>query len=266
MFSRLKRNQSGLASVIIIVAVVLAVAGGIGYYVMNNKDDKKTADSSSQSATSNQANSEACKKVIDDDDFCKFASNIASLTNYTTVISTSGANGSSEMTVEVETAEKSRVTAKQDGKEVSAMITIGKTYYSKDYADGKWLKVTGEAPETADVTKDLGIDFSDENLDGVSYKRIGEEACGNLTCIKYQIIDTEEEEPTEQFVWFDNKDFLLRRYSITGGEGTTNMTISYGKVTITEPSPVKELPAPGAGAIPEDIQDQIDAAMGAAGL
>jgi len=82
-----------------------------------------------------------------------------------------------------------------------------------------------------------------------------------LTCFKYQITDTSTP-TTETFVWFDTKDFLLRRITTKDGVNTSDMTLSYDKVSISTPSPVKSSSSSSDNTVP--TQAQIDAAMQAA--
>jgi outer membrane lipoprotein-sorting protein len=78
---------------------------------------------------------------------------------------------------------------------------------------------------------------------GVSFKYIGTEACGSLTCYKYQVTDSTTPSAT-QYVWFDNSSYKLRQWQYSDGSGnTTDMTVTYATVNITKPSPVEDLSA-----------------------
>jgi outer membrane lipoprotein-sorting protein len=74
---------------------------------------------------------------------------------------------------------------------------------------------------------------------GLSFKNLGTEACGSLTCYKYQVSDTAI--PGKQYVWFDTSSYKLRRWQYINGSDTTDMTLSYSTVTITAPSPVQSV-------------------------
>ncbi len=249
----LRSDNRGLAHIAMIALVVLVVGavGFVGWRVMN-KD--KSVDS-----VANQAAATECKKEIDDDDFCKFVSNWASLGAYTTVMSSTGAGGSSSITMESDGGERSHVTTSTDGKVAAESITIGSTTYTKDITDGKWTKYTSPDYKPADFKDEIDVDFTDTTkpeAERTTYKKIGKEACGSLTCFKYQIIDPAR--PTdEQFVWFDDKDYMIRRMLFTNAEGSTDMSFSYDSVSISEPSPIKE--ASTNTPTPEEIQQMIDA-------
>jgi hypothetical protein len=264
----LHKHQSGVAHlVIILVVVVLAVVGGAGYVVLSKNKDK-ISDASTKlidTAASKQLNS-ACIKEIDDKDFCRFASNWSLATNYTTVITTKGADGTNVMKLETESSDKTSMTTTTDGKETAAYITIGKTSYTKDYTDNKWTKYTSTDTDSSadtDVKSEIKIDdFTDSDTSTVAkteYKKIGKEACGNLTCFKYQIIDPDDQMNT-QFIWFDDEDYLLRKYTGNTIDETFEMVLSYTKVTVKEPSPVKEAPN-YEGMSPEELQTQFEGAQ-----
>src|SRR6185503_19808218 len=84
------------------------------------------------------------------------------------------------------------------------------------------------------------IDSSDlTQKNTISYKSLGKEACGKLTCFKYQVFD-KTQTASSQFVWFDTKDYRMQRYQMSDGKDTTDMTITYQTVKITQPSPVQD--------------------------
>jgi len=265
---KINKNQSGMAHMMIIaVVVVLAAVGGVGYYVMNkNKDSAKPAVSKEQAA-SNKALTDACNKELNDKDFCKFASNWSALTNYKSTITTTSPEGTTVIVAETENADKSKVTTSVGGKESAAYVTIGKDFYTKDEADGAWTKFTDDTkstPVSTNVKDDVKIsDFSNEaETAKTQYKKIGKEACGNLTCFKYQIIDSSDT-ATEQFVWFDTHDYLLRRTTTKSADGTSDMTLSYGGVSVSAPTPVKSSTSTSAQAA--DAQKQMEDAINAMG-
>jgi outer membrane lipoprotein-sorting protein len=81
------------------------------------------------------------------------------------------------------------------------------------------------------------------NSSGVTYKKIDTEACGSLTCFKYQITDSASPGST-QYAWFDNGAYLLREWKSSDSSGSsTDMTISYQAISITAPSPVQDYSA-----------------------
>jgi hypothetical protein len=255
---KIKLNQAGIGHLLIIAVILVLGLGGAGYYVWSQKD-KKTDNVTS--TVSDKALEAACKKEIADDDFCKFASNFSLKEPYKSVITDTGVNGTSIMTLEVN-GKNSRMTTTDNGKETMASITIDNTTYIKDLSDGVWTKYTSTTPEAETVADDLEFKFDDGDSakdDKTEYKKIGKEACGNLTCFKYQIVDSENPKD-ENFIWFDDKDYKLRRWSFTGIDSKFEMVYTYETVNITAPTPVKDAPN-YEGMSPEELQRQLEAAM-----
>lgn len=154
--------------------------------------------------------------------------------------------GSSTMVIEVDANQNSRTVSTSNGTEIAAFVYLNKTTYVKDYTDGAWTKfTTTDSTEDTNPSDELDFTFDNEPSDAAAnkteYKSLGKEACGSLNCFKYQIIDPAAP-GDESIVWFDDKDYKLRRYSFKNAEGSTDMTYSYESVTITEPSPIKEMP------------------------
>lgn len=248
------RNQTGALSpvVLVLIVAVIAVAGFAGYRVMQSSKDKDS--SSSATPTISKAESKAlnteCLKEFDDKDFCKFASNWTGLESYNAVFASKDAEGvSSTMNIKMDGKNSSTVML-ENGKEVSAYITLDGTSYMKDSAENVWYKLPAtQAPESTDTNPTEALDFDlkeGEEKDTATYKKIGKEPCGNLTCFKYQIIDPADTETLESFVWFDDKDYKLARWTTKSKDGSTSdSTFTYGKVSITAPSPVKDYPTDG---------------------
>ena len=252
---KLHSDNNGLAHValVLLVLVVVGAIGFVGWRVMD-KDKLSQADS----AASIAARAE-CKKEINDDDFCKFVTSWASLGAYTTVMSSTSASGSSTIIMESDGADRSHFTTSTNDQIVAESITIGNTTYTKDLSDGQWTKYTSPDYKPENINDDLDIDFTDSGeaeADKTTYKKIGKEDCDNLTCFKYQIIDPARP-VDEQFVWFDDDDYKLRRWQFKNAEGSTDSTFKYDEVTIDEPSPIKETSA--GSPTPEEIQQMIDA-------
>lgn len=233
-----QRNQLGVGHLGLVLAVVVVLAlGSVGYFVYNkNKDSGATAaDKALQQALKN------AKCDYDDKDLCKFFTSYKEQ-KYYTVNTTSKSDGkTSNMTLKSEDSDKSYF--KLNGEVSYEVVTIGQTTYTKA-ANGTWWKQTAKN-DTATTLKDEASPQLSEpeptaEADKITYKKIGTEKCGNLTCFKYQMIDPSDTKTTS-YLWFDNKDYQLRRVQTTSEGSTMDATYSYAKVSISEPSPVKEL-------------------------
>ncbi|HUC89287.1 MAG TPA: hypothetical protein VMR45_00635 [Patescibacteria group bacterium] len=272
------KREQGVGHIgIFIVIIVLAAAGGIGYFVWKKNHDKpKTAEEAAvQTAIKN------AKCTTSDKDLCKFFKS-TSAAKFTSMNSTTTADGkTSTMTMQTQGTDKSHLTMSGEGTTYE-VITIGNTTYTKD-ASGTWWKQT-TSTETSNLsdtaTSNLKTTFqeptsTDTSTPQTTYKKIGTEKCGKLTCIKYQVVDPTAEADTTQYLWFDNKDFQLRRVQYTSAGTTTDATFSYDNVTINVPSPVKDLAAnqyivPGqsepvtipTGADSQELQNLINQSIG----
>lgn len=185
------------------------------------------------------------KCELNDPELCKFINNWPNVKSYTIISTTNDATGvKSESIFEIAGDNKSHILMKADGKDSYETITIDKTTYTKDYTDNKWWKQTYE-PEKVDefvkeTMKETTFDDTKAVEDKTTYKSLGKEACGDLQCFKYQIVYAEDTGTTD-LMWFDDKDYLMRKQSTKDSEGNTSESIyTYGSIAISEPSPIKE--------------------------
>ena len=241
MRQRLSQDNRGVAhlALIAVIVVVLAAVGFAAYRVMNEDKDKD----SSANSTGQQNTQVPCES--DDKDLCKFFSSWKASKKYRIV---STAADGSKSTFEVD-GDKSRVSMSMEGNPYE-VITIDKTTYTR--AGSTWYKQTIKDAED-DVAKNYEVDFDEPDDEGTTedkttYKKLGKEACGNLTCFKYEVVDPAHAD-TKEFIWFDDKDYQLRRSRTESPEGVAEMTFEYDGVTVSEPSPVKDL-APNQYIVP----------------
>jgi len=239
-----KKDEHGVAHLmlIVLVAVVVAVIGGVAWKVSSNKNGSNS--STGSSALSAQAKS-ACMSTYNDSSLCSFeAASAASPIDKTAYTATLTNNQSGST---------STLTFKQDGKGNTALtmtggdvagqfntIEFGGSTYMQ--SDGTWIKYpSGSAPtQTSDPSTNL--DFL-SSLTSTKFTKVGTEACGDLSCLKYQISDNITPNAT-QYVWFDTSQYKLREWKSTDStSGTTDMKLSYGAVSISAPSPVQDFSA-----------------------
>jgi hypothetical protein len=247
-----KLDQKGShVLVVLLVVIVVAAIAGVGWYVFNKQKSKTASNGSAQVAQKCESN---------DKDLCKFFSSWKN-NKYYTVDSTSTTGGKAS-TMKIAYVAPDRYHMTMTGEMTYETITIGDTTYTKDNTDGKWLKQT-VAKDTAQSTQTEKVDFEEPATDKpaeqqTTYKLIGKEACGNLTCFKYQVIDPQAKDTTD-YIWFDTKDYQLRKTSTESKDGKYEANFSYAKVEIKEPSPVKEATAQSTPGAPS--QAEIDKAI-----
>ncbi len=248
--------------VVILIVVVLGVIGFAGWKISSKKDTK----SSTAAVVNNSAVESACNKEINDKVFCKFAAHFSLTSSYKSTITSTDDKGTvSKIDVENDTKSNSSMTTKDAaGKETSAFITLDNASYIKDEADGSWTKYTSSAStNTSKPTSAVKFDASDiTSKNTTSYKNLGKEACGNLSCYKYQVVDSTTP-GTTQYIWFDSKNYQMQRWSSQDTSGSMDMPFSYESVNIKAPSPVKEATSPSAGGS-TDVNALIQAAQNAA--
>lgn len=236
------RNQRGVGHLGLIVAVLVVVAAGAGGWYVYNKNQNKPSnslDASVQEAIKN------AKCEYDDKDLCKFFSGWKAQQAHTYTSTTTQADGAKTTSL-VKSENSSKFYMKLDGATSYEIIQIGDVTYTRA-ADGTWWKQT--LPKTdvdkykAQAQTDLeepATDTSNNSGSKVQYKKIGKEKCGDATCFKYQTIDPSDTKTTS-YLWFDDQDYQLRRMQTTSSDHTWDSTYTYEKVSVTAPTPVKEL-------------------------
>jgi outer membrane lipoprotein-sorting protein/nitrogen fixation-related uncharacterized protein len=230
--------QRGVGHLGLILGIVVVLAlGGIGWWVwdQNQKDDNKSA--------AEQSLEEAVKNAkcdYEDKDLCKFLTAWKANDDYT--ITSEQTTDGKTTTMAIQYDGKDRTHIKVTGGDTAyEVVTIGNDTYTLA-GNGTWYKQTTPQSETPDYNGDVDVDFSEPDEEGstVSYKKVGTEACGDRTCLKYEVVDTSTPD-TKQFLWFDTEDFLLRKMETTSPDGSYTATFDYDEVTISVPSPTQDL-------------------------
>lgn len=234
-------SQHGFAHLGIILAIVgvVVVAGLVAWRFMG-------ANGALNIATGGLSEKLASAKCdYDDKDLCKFFVSWKEHQQYKMVTSTALEDGSTmSSTYEISGDNSHMVTT---GQYASEVIMIGElTTYTKA-ADGTWWKQTREKTETPDTavtetteTVDFEEPTAEQAKDATTYKALGKEACGDLTCFKYQVL-SKGTESTTQYIWFDTKDYQLRRTTYDGGGMKSDTSFSYENVSVKAPANFKEL-------------------------
>ena len=229
---------------IIGVIGLLALVGG-GAVLMQKSGDTGAMPMSVSQGIAKIFNAE-CR--YNDEELCKFMNNWKMPSEYSMRSTmTSKASPTSEFESRVK-GEDSHVIMKEGGKVTHESMMIGGVDYIKDLSDGAWWKIAKEKAKDLpgdEMVESVDYDFTEkmeEVEDKTIYVRIGVEACGNLQCYKYQIVDPENK-TTKEFIWFDDKDYLMqktRSEEIGGDMSITEVVTTYENVTIAVPAPVKE--------------------------
>lgn len=230
----LKKEQSGVGHVVIIAGiVVIAVIAFVGWKVSGGK--------STSSTTASKAVASACEKEINDKNFCKFAASYTLTASYeATVDSTDASGAKTSMILKSDSKSNSSIVTTEAGKETAAYISLDGDTYFKDESTGSWTKIAGSktAPAINSPTSDIKLNTSDfAATSTISYKFIAKEKVGKLNCFKYQVVD-KSTPATIQYVWFDDKNYQMQKWSTQDSTGSMEMTFSYKSVTISAPTPI----------------------------
>lgn len=238
-----KTDQRGIAH-LALVALLVVVVGVVGFVALRVVNKDKSINNKAADTVARIAASKECMNEFNDQDLCKFLNSWNTNQKFKLESSTA-AEGKTSKTVMTVDGDKSYM--KIDGEFAMEVITIGDTTYTK--AGDTWWKQTAKKPEATEspVSKD---DFKFEEpkegsqeKDLTKYEKVGKEACGNLNCFKYKVVDPKNTETTEH-IWFDDKDYLIRKTLSESKDGTKSESLfSYDNISVTPPSPVKELGA-----------------------
>ncbi len=240
-------SRKGFAPVIILVVVaVVAVAG----YFFTSKQKKTTTPPLSKEVKKVQE--EVLGNCKYDAEFCKYAANgVVALSKGYGVTSETVFDGKKSKSV-VKTDGKGNVdmTSYTDGKETGHTIILDKAMYTKAPNETVWTEFPASKDEPSE-TADFGFDIDSvkkelegvvkETKDSLVVKRLGTEKCGALNCVVFEM--KEDTLNTTTKVWIDTKEYLARKMETIMKEGTTSMTYDYQSVSITKPSPVKQMPS-----------------------
>ena len=229
------RKKKPVALIIILIILFLGVAVAIYFFYLKKDEGTNIIQKIVNDAKPLNPN---CK--FNEPDLCKFVNNWKDVGYFTASITSTQEGKKSEMILKTIGTDKTQMTSSENGQENFNTITIGDAYYTKDYSDGKWTKTVYQKNESsAESETKKTYEFDAEN-DPTQYKKIGTEACGKLTCFKYQVIDPRNTDSTE-YIYFDNKDYMLRKTYSESKDGSIMETeLDYSKITISEPSPIKE--------------------------
>jgi outer membrane lipoprotein-sorting protein len=226
------KNTQG-ASRVALFLIILLVLGGIGYaaWRLSHVNKKQSVKQEEQAAI---------KCVSDDQTICKFITRWKPEDSYRFTLEETTDGVTTTTTSDYDLSGPDKIHTKVEGATPSEVISIGDTVYTK--AGGTWWKETikhGSESGGSHGKKDQS-DQDFETVKPTQYSRVGKEACGKLQCYKYEVNDPGNAD-TQQFVWFDDKEYKLRKLTFETADTSSEQTFEYIKVKITAPSPVKDV-------------------------
>jgi hypothetical protein len=244
MLKKINQDNSGFGHILYVglVVLVLVIIGLVGWKIIGKNKTPSNSNGNSNTSTSSSSNgvSSSCLSTYHDNNLCHFSdsSNNFSKTSYTATITEVQNGATSTMTLENDGKGNTKLTGTSNGSTINSISLNGKTYIQNN-GSGPWIEYsTGSNASTTDPTSNMNIGVGSS---GITFKYLGTQSCSGLTCFKYSVADSVSPGAT-QYVLFDNSSYKLREWQYTDSSGSsTTMTVSYGTVNITTPSPVQAL-------------------------
>lgn len=232
------KDQRGVAHVVEIVVIAVIILGVGGFAAWRVVDSQKQ-----QNAATEQQADVPCK--LSDEDLCAFFKSWKASRQYKVTSLQTAEGKTTTSTYEASDNGKNYHITMTVGDLPYEAIAIDDTLYTRDSSDGKWWKQKKQVTEAQEDTIKGNYDYDFQEPapqpgQEPIYKKIGKEACGNLTCFKYDVADPTAQN-TKQTLWFDDKDYQLRRLRLEGDGSVSDQTFIYSTVSIKAPSPTKDL-------------------------
>lgn len=228
------QQESGVASKIVLIVITLLVCAGvlgvIAFRMANNNIDPTV-----KKAIENAE----CAHV--DENVCKFFAS-SSVSNQYVLQATEQKNDTS-ITHELRAQDKDtfELTVTSDGSKRQT-LAIGEHVLIKADDDETWRQQTIPDAENRIKYREIHtFDFlakPESEAAAAAFVQAGEEACGELTCFRYQYKDGDD---TTTYFWFDNQEYRLRRVLTTGDSYSYDAQVRYESVAVSRPENVSTL-------------------------
>lgn len=245
MNTSLHRDERGIqqALLAVIIVVVLAAVGFVGWRVLHKSSD----------------NGGSCMKTYNDRTLCNFAANNSHLSKFAyTATDTSTDNQGNTTKILIKNDGKGDYSvSSQNGNQSYNTVTIGNTIYAQNNGSS-WIqyKAANGASPIANPISTFKATFTDDKTPKakrVTYTQIDRGPCDNGVCVEYSVKNPNWAGTNN--IWINTSTNRLYRWYNKNGNGVNNLTISYGPVTITAPSPV----APASSALSSQAQAEAQA-------
>lgn len=214
-----RRNQAFVAMLV----ALLAVVGVLVYYFVF----KGAVDTANDKETIMQKCEAQPGK---DKDLCRFIATWKTQKEYQATI-TDSAGGKTVYAVNGD-----RTHIQMSGQTDYESVFDGGTAYVKK--QGKWYKQDNVCGGKSCASQVSFITISDDLI----YKKIGKEACGDLTCLKYEA--TAKKDSSNQpkaTLWFDSADYKLRHIVSKSADNSADAVVVYKTTVIDLPKNYSDL-------------------------
>lgn len=232
MKTSVHKNTSGGARFVLFLVILLVLVGiGVAAWRLLREDEKAKP----------RAQETTIPCISDDKTICKFITNWKPEPSYRFTVEETSGGVTTTTTYDYDLNDPDKIHTTVEGEPSYEIISIGNTVYTK--AGDTWWKETVKQDSKKSEGSGRKQDKSNQDFEPVKptqYTRIGKEACGKLQCYKYEVNDPENPD-TKQLIWFDDKEYKLRKLQFETADTLSEQTFEYIDVKITAPSPVKEL-------------------------
>lgn len=237
---------------VILVALAVVVVGLASWKVIADNTKKPSGEvSNSTNALANNFVSSGtvyttCLGKFHDTSLCRFSATESaqplSKTAYKATMVTNQ-NGTGATLVYQQNGKGDTVITASSGGSATPGLNSVKYKGSFYIQDGNaWVKYPAKSMPALSTSPANSLSFM-SSLVSKNLTKVYSEACGSLTCLKYQLMDSTTPNTTS-YVWFDTRHYLLREWSSSDpSSGSIDMKISYQPVTISAPTPVEDFSA-----------------------
>lgn len=122
-----------------------------------------------------------------------------------------------------------QITQIQNQKETAKLIIGNETLYKKDFTTNTWKKRSISQQEIDQLTisyyTDVAEDFTSQTDE---FQKVSNESCESRQCFKYKVVSPDKSTDISlMFVYFDDKEYILRKVFVQYKDGSQDEFIPY---------------------------------------
>jgi outer membrane lipoprotein-sorting protein len=230
MSRSLHKNTNGGGRLLLFLLLAL-VLGGIGFaaWRLLREEEKPQA----------KVEESPIPCISDDKTICRYITSWKPSTSYRFTVDETSGGVQTVTTYDYDLGNPDKIHTTVEGDASYEIITIGNAVYTKA-GDTWWKETIDQGNDKRSNKKDDKSSQDFEPVKPTQYSKVGKEACGDLQCYKYEVNDPGNPD-TEQFIWFDDKEYKLRKLTFETTDTVSEQTFEYINVKINKPSPTKDL-------------------------
>lgn len=240
------KDERGISRVLLVGGIVIGlVVIGAVVWLLTKSSPNTNSPSSNTATTVNNSVLTACLNAYHDSELCSFAGNLNIFNSaWTSTGTASNSNVSANFIMENDGKGNNQISYTTATRQVSE-ITLGNNEYVQIGAGTTWTEYpVGSASIPSSVLSNpesyFNLSIAGKTASDYVFTKIGTAACGNQNCVEYELLVTSKPNLT-QYVYFNPTTRMLMKwvYSNSVTNSSINITLTYGPVNITVPSPVQ---------------------------